>query len=203
MMLFELPEVLSWRSCRKPQFSKRVLGKSIEECLPEKANRITFGHWESDTVLGRKQGGEPAVFTMVERMIGCYLSIRIDHKTIAGVAAAMEQLKEQYGDKFPQVFRSITTDNGNEFAVFSDFEALGTPIYFAHSYFAWERPANERTNRILRKFILKGQSIRDFSPEQLLMFADNVNATSRKRLGYRTPEELFEEHLDKIYAINE
>lgn len=188
---------------KKTAVSKCVLGKSIEECLPEKANRITFGHWESDTVLGRKQGGEPAVFTMVERMIGCYLSIRIDHKTIAGVAAAMEQLKEQYGDKFPQVFRSITTDNGNEFAVFSDFEALGTPIYFAHSYFAWERPANERTNRILRKFILKGQSIRDFSPEQLLMFADNVNATSRKRLGYRTPEELFEEHLDKIYAINE
>jgi transposase, IS30 family len=50
----------------------------------------------------------------------------------------MEQLKEQYGEKFSQVFRSITTDNGSEFAAFSAFEELGTAIYFAHPYSAWE-----------------------------------------------------------------
>ena len=200
--LFELPEVLSRRTRRKPRISKYSLGKSIEERLPEVADRTTFGHWESDTVLGRKSSGEPAVFTIVERLTGCYLSIRIDSKTTAGVAAAMEQLKEQYGDKFSQVFRSITTDNGNEFAAFSAFEALGTEIYFAHPYSAWERPVNERTNRILRRFIPKGRSIHNYTHEQILMFADEINATPRKRLGYRTPEELFEKHLDRIYAIN-
>lgn len=34
------------------------------------------------------------------------------------------------------------------------------------------------------------------------MFADQMNATPRKRLDYRTPEELFEQQLDRIYAIN-
>lgn len=160
----------------------------------------TFGHWESDTVLGRKKSGEPAVFTLVERLTGYYFSIRIDSKTTAGVAAAMEQLKAQYGDRFSQVFRSITTDNGNEFAAFSAFEALGTDIYFAHPYSAWERPVNERTNRLLRRFIPKGRSIHDYTDEQILMFADEIDALPRKRLCYRTPEELFEEQLDRIYA---
>ena len=50
------------------------------------------------------------MFTLVERLTGYYLSIRIDSKTTAGVAAAMEQLKAQYGDRFSRVFRSITTD---------------------------------------------------------------------------------------------
>lgn len=200
--LFELPEVLSRRSRRKPKISKRISGHSIDERSPEVADRNTFGHWEADTVLGRKRDGEPAVFTIVERLTGCYFSIWIDSKTTDGVASAMEQLKEQYGEKFSQVFRSITTDNGSEFAAFSAFENLGTKIYFAHPYSAWERPVNERTNRILRRFLPKGRSIRDYSDEQILLFADEINATPRKRLGYRTPEELFELQLDSIYATS-
>ena len=105
--LFELPEVLSRRSRRKPKISKRISGHSIDERSPEVADRNTFGHWEADTVLGRKRNGEPAVFTIVERLTGCYFSIWIDSKTTDGVASAMEQLKEQYGEKFSQVFRSI------------------------------------------------------------------------------------------------
>ena len=200
--LFELPEVLSRRSRRKPKLSKCILGHSIDERPPEMADRNTFGHWEADTVLGRKRNGEPAVFTIVERLTGCYLSIRIDSKTTTGVSSAMEQLKEQYEEKFSQVFRSITTDNGSEFAAFSAFEDFGMKVYFAHPYSAWERPVNERINRILRRFLPKGRSIHDYSDEQILFFADEINATPRRRLGYRTPEELFEQQLDRIYVIN-
>lgn len=164
--------------------------------------RNTFGHWEADTVLGRKRNGEPVVFTIVERLTGCYLSSWIDSKTTDSIATVMDQLKEQYMEKFSQVFRNLTTDNGSEFAAFSAFETLGTKIYFARPYSAWERPVNERTNRILRKFIPRGRSIRDYTDEQILMFADQMNATPRKRLDYRTPEELFEQQLDRIYAIN-
>lgn len=197
---FDLPEVLSRRSHRKPRLSKRIPGKSIDERPPEVITRNTFGHWQSDTVLERKKSGEPVVFTLMERMTGYYLSIRIDSKTTAGVASAMEQLKAQYGDWFSQVFRSITTDNGSEFGAFSAFEALGTDIYFAHPYSAWERPVNERTNRLLRRFIPKRCSIHDYTDERILMFSDEIDAFPRKRLCYRTPEELFEEQLDRIYV---
>ena len=185
----------------KSRVSKRLNGKSIEERPDEVTQRNTFGHWESDTVLGKKKKGEPAIFTIVERLTGCYLSIRTKEKSSAGITGAMEILHERFGDKFSQVFRTITTDNGNEFAAFSEFEALGTKVYFAHPYSAWERPVNERTNRLLRQYIPKGVSILDFSDEQILMFSDEINALPRKQLGYRTPEELFDDQLDLVYAI--
>lgn len=199
--LFELPEVLSRRQRGKPRVSKRMNGISIDERPKEVTERTMFGHWESDTVVGRKKKGEPAVFTIVERLTGCYLSVRVDEKTTDGVAKAMEQLHAQYGNQFSKVFRTITTDNGNEFAAFSKYEKLGTKIYYAHPYSAWERPVNERTNRMLRRFVPKGISITAYTDEQILMFADEINALPRKRLGYRSPEELFEDQLDIIYSV--
>ena len=47
----------------------------------------------------------------------------------------------------------------------------------------------------------KGVSIDLYSAEQILHFADEMNALPRKRLGYRTPEELFEKFLDKVYSL--
>ena len=62
----------------------------------------------------------------------------------AGYDTIYERIKEQYGEKFSQVFRSITTDNGSEFAAFSAFENLGTKIYFAHPYNPCEDQNNKR-----------------------------------------------------------
>ena len=61
-------------------------------------------------------------------------------------------------------------------------------------YSSWERPVNERSNRILCRFMPKGKSMRNYADDQVLMFSDEINAMPRKRLSYRTPEELFEEH---------
>ncbi len=201
LTLFELPEVLSRRPKGKPRLHKRTYENSIEARPKEVDERIVFGHWESDTVLGLKKKGENAIFTIVERVTGYYLSIKINAKTIDGIANAMAELKEQFGEKFSQVFKSITTDNGSEFADFHSFEELGTQIYFANPYSSWERPVNERTNRILRKFVPKGKSISPFSSEQIVMFSDEINATPTKRLNYHTPEELLEAELDKIYKL--
>lgn len=184
----------------KLRVSKRLNDKSIDFRPAQVTERIQFEHWESDTMLGRKRKGEPAVFTIVERLTGHYLCIRADDKTTTGVTGAMRWLHRLFGSKFSQVFRSITNDNGGEFADFSSFEAYGTEVYFAYPYSAGERPVNERTNRILRRFIPKGKSIAAYSHEQILAFADEINALSRKRFGYHTPEELFEAQLDQIHS---
>ena len=198
--LFELPEILERKQHGKPRISKHLNGKSIENRPDEVNHRNTFGHWESDTVLGRKCKGEGAAFTIVERLTGCYFMLRIEEKTTAAIAFAMEQLRLEFGEQFAEVFRSITTDNGCEFAAFSDMEAYGTDVYFAHLYSSWKRPVNERSNRMLRRFLPKGTSMNSYSNEQMIMFADEINAMPRKRLGYRTAEELFDEQLDIIYS---
>lgn len=63
-----------------------------------------------------------------------------------------------------------------------------------------ERPQNERHNGLFRTFVPKGVSIEAFSAEYILAAADELNGRPRKKLGYRTPEELFDEFLDSVYA---
>lgn len=117
---FELPEALARGQHSKSRISKRCNGKSIDLRPAEVLERIQFGHWESDTVIGKKKKGEPATFTIVERLTGFCLTIRISGKTTEGVANAMQQLHYEFGEWFSQIFRTITTDNGGEFTAFSE-----------------------------------------------------------------------------------
>lgn len=74
-------------------------------------------------------------------------------------------------------------------------------MYFAHPYSSWERPQNERHNRIFRRFVPKGISIDRYTAEQILEYADSMNSLPRKILGYMAPEELFEAFLDQLYSV--
>ena len=100
--------------------------------------------------------------------------------------------------RFSQIFKTIT---GPEFENLSQFESLGTKMYFTHSYSSWERAQNERHNGLLRDFIPKGMSIERFSDEDILNMADTLNQRPRRALGYHTPSELFDAFLDEVYAI--
>ena len=113
---------------------------------------------------------------------------------------AMRQLYSEYGNQFSTIFKTITTDNGSEFEAFADVQQWGTKVFFAHPYSSWERAINERHNGLLRRYIPKGTSIERYTPEEVKGFADEINALPRKRLGYRTPDDLFEDFLDSIYA---
>ncbi|XOQ44706.1 MAG: IS30 family transposase [Clostridium sp.] len=199
----DFPEALS-RKPRKnqPRKSKRFLGKSIDERPETVSTKEEYGHWEIDTVVGHKAGHESVVLTLVEKKSDYYIAIKIPGKDAESVMAAMETLREEYGEaKFSEVFKTITADNGTEFERLSELETWGVGIYFTHPYSSWERAQNERHNRIFRRYVPKGVSIEKYSAEQILWFADEMNELPRKHLGYRTPAELFEEFLDQVYSI--
>ena len=159
-----------------------------------------IGHWEADTVVGRKSKGESVVFTLVERVTNKYIAIKIPERTADSAAYAMNLLYEKYGDKFSEVFKTITADNGPEFSEFASFEKWGTKIYLAHPYSSWERSRNEHHNGMLREFIPKGVSINKYTDDEILTFADSMNVRPRRSLGYHYPDELFDAFLDQIYA---
>ncbi|MCQ4689557.1 IS30 family transposase [Clostridium sp. SL.3.18] len=201
---FDIPEALS----RKPRKSvsrrnKRIYGKSIDERPEEAMERIICGHWEIDTVVGHRAGKESVVLTLVEKVTDFYLAIKIPGKNADAVIAALEVLREEYGDEyFSVIFKSITADNGTEFERLAELEEWGVDIYFAHPYSSWERAQNERHNRLFRRYVPKGVTIDNYSSEQILSFADEMNALPRKILGYCTPEELFDEFLDQVYSVD-
>ena len=87
--------------------------------------------------------------------------------------------------------KTITADNGLEFADISDFENKILSIYFARPYSAWERGSNERHNGSLRRFIPKGKRIESSSEHTLRRTIHWCNNLSRKILHYKTPQEVF------------
>ena len=60
--------------------------------------------------------------------------------------------------------------------------------------------SNERHNGLLRRFIPKGKRIGKYTSDDILLTADWCNLLPKKILGYKSPDDLFENELDKIYA---
>ena len=197
LTLFDMPDILKRIKNKKlSRENKRLNGRSIEERPPVGTE---FGHWEIDTVVGMKIKGS-CILTLIEKQTRYYITIRISGKTSKAVLEAMNELHKEYGERFCQVFKSITADNGTEFTNLSSIEKWGTQVYFAHPYSSWERPQNERHNGLLRRFIPKGKSIEEYSDEEVLRYSDEINTLPRRCLQYKTPDELFEAKLDEIYA---
>jgi len=201
LSVMELPEALKRKkSYKRGRKNKKNYGTSIEERPQIVNSRTEEGHWEGDTVVGRRHGKEAVILTLLEKKTQHYLAVRIAGKTSEAVNAAMAKLREEYGAHFSSVFKTITVDNGSEFSDFTEVERWGTKVYYARPYTSWERPQNERHNGMLRSYIPKGVSIEKFSDDDILWAADAINSLPRKKLGYCTPEELFEAFLDIIYA---
>ncbi len=197
----DLPEKLSRNTKKhKARENKRNLGRSIEERSGIVDLREEFGHWEIDSVLGKKNENEPAVVALTERKYRNSIWLKVKNHSAEAVDKALDKLLETFGDKYRKVFKTITSDNGSEFANLSRLENKGIGIYFTHPYTSCEKGTVECHNRMLRRFIPKGKSIDDYTADEIMIFADIINALPRKLLGYHTPEELFDTELDRIYA---
>lgn len=180
---------------------KMKLGTSIDERPKSVDTREEFGHWEIDTVRGLKSKEDNVLLTITERQTRNSIIRLIPSKTADAVKKALEEIKTLFGSKFSQVFKTITGDNGLEFAELSTLEKdTETKVYFAHPYSSHERGTNERHNGLIRRFIPKGVQISKFDIEYIAFIEDWCNQLPRKILGYQSPEELFDEALDIIYS---
>ena len=184
--------------------NKKKLGTSISDRPNYIENREEFGHWEIDCVLGEKSNKDNVLLTLVERKTRYAIISEMPSHSAIAVTKALDKIKDFFGSKFSEVFKSITADNGSEFANLSELEQkteIKTKVYFAHPYSSFEKGTNERHNGLIRRFIPKGKRISDYSLETISFIENWMNTLPRKLLHYKTPEELFEIHLDEIYSL--
>ena len=197
----DLPEKLKRNTkIAKARENKKNLGKSIEERPEIVEFRTEFGHWEIDTVIGKKDENEPCVLTLTERMTRMSFWLKARNHTAEAIMDALNEVISYFPGKLSEVFKTITGDNGSEFSMLSMLEKYNIGVYFTHPYSSCEKGTNECHNKMLRRFIPKGKSINDYDAEDICFFADCINGLPRKILNYATPEDLFELQLDKIYA---
>lgn len=148
--------------------------------------RRTIGHWEIDTVIGT--GSRHCLVSVVERKSGYVMIGKLKART----KECLNQRTVQLISRHPEKFDTITADNGTEFHDYADIEeATGVRFYFATPYHSWERGTNENTNGLIRQYIPKGTSMAQLTQPRCNAIAKKLNTRPRKRLGYRSPEELF------------
>lgn len=160
--------------------------RSISERPAVVAQRRRIGDWEADTIIG--QNHRQAIVSVVERKSKLTLLKRVAHRTAAAVELALSELLKP----FPQRCHTITSDNGKEFANHQAIAAnLRAAFYFAHPYASWERGLNENTNGLVRQYFPKKSSFSKITDRDVQKVMDRLNNRPRKRLGFKTPNQVF------------
>jgi IS30 family transposase len=154
---------------------------SIRQRPKEAASRHTPGHWEGDTLMGRRSSTHK-LLALTERS-SRYLVLKrpIEHNLMRSVIHGLQGLP----------LKTLTFDNGAEFSKYQRVtDALGIPVYFADPGRPGQRGTCENTIGLVRQYIPKGTSGMHLSRNQIQRLADKLNHRPRKCLGFRTPYEV-------------
>jgi IS30 family transposase len=187
-----------WRHlrCQKPYRKRYGSGRErrgqipgrvgIEQRPLEIERRERIGHWEADTIHGRRRQG--AVLSLLER---CSRLRRLG-KLPQATAEAVRVATRRRLLPLAHAVDSLTADNGKEFAGHAHISAdLDADFYFADPYSSWQRGTNENTNGLIRQYLPKSRDLTSLTGPELRRIENRLNYRPRKCLGYLTPYEAF------------
>jgi IS30 family transposase len=206
------------RSLRMPRArSKRVAWAHvtadalISERPAEADDRAIAGHWEGDLIIGTSRS---AIGTLVDRTTRFTVLVHLPRERGWGKSAPVKNgpALSGYGalsmnkaltaalNKLPaQVVKSLTWDRGKELSAHAAFTSkTGVPVFFADPNSPWQRGTNENTNGLLRQYFPKGTDLSRWTRGDLAAVAHALNSRPRKTLGWRTPAEAMEHHLQSL-----
>ena len=181
-----------WKHCRhqlkhrRRQVSKpyvAVQNRTMIDERPADWDGATPGDFEMDTIVGKD--GKGAIVTLVEKNTNFTLARKLpEGKNAKALAQAVILMLLPYIGKI----RSITTDNGSEFAEHLLIaKRLKTKIFFAHPYSSWEKGCIEYHNKLIRQYIPKGTDFDIISDNMLKEIIIKINRRPRMKLGFSSP----------------
>lgn len=180
---------------RREKTEKRIKksgGRSIEERSESIERREELGHWEMDTVVGKK-GSKACLLVLTERVSRKEIILKLSEKKSSCVVNGLKHIRERFKKSFHKRFKSITSDNGSEFMDSKSIEEMGIVYFYAHSYCSYERGSNENNNRFIRRFIRKGTDIGKYSKRCIKKIEKYINAYPRKQFGGKSADEMYKE----------
>jgi len=177
------------KAYRKVRAARLPKGDSIEDRPQEINERELFGDWEMDTVESCK-GDLHRLLVLTERKFRREIIIKMPDGTMASTVKALDRLERRLGSRlFRKIFRTITVDNGSEFADCEGIERScltkqkRTHVYYCHPYSAFERGSNENANILIRRWLPKGTNLAEVTTQQIKKIENWMNDYPRGILG--------------------
>lgn len=154
-------------------------GKSIRKRDKKIYKRAEYGHWEIDTVVsGHRTGSKACLITLAERKSRFYKAINSPNRHADVVAKLIIDYLKQFP---PELVKTITTDNGSEFAKWEQIEKeLNCKVYFCDKFCAWQKGTNENLNGLLREFFPKGYNLGRYTQVYIDKKVELINNRPRK-----------------------
>ena len=175
--------------CGTPR--QRFRGRRIAERPAIVESRKRVGDWEGDTIVGK---GLSRVVTLVDRKSGLLRMRRVPNgeadTVMRAVVHALHPLQTRV--------HTLTWDNGSEFAEHAVIDiTLHAKSYFADPYSSWQRGSNENTNGLVRQYLPKRCDLGAYTDADIQAIEDKINRRPRKRLGFRTPQQVFDASFNR------
>lgn len=149
--------------------------------------RSQAGHWEVDTVLGRR--ALTSLQILVERKTRYVRLKKLSVRTAVEMARVLKRSLACYPK---QMRRTLTYDNGRENVHhLSVNETLGTKSYFCEPMHSWEKGSVENAAGLVRRRLPKKTDFAMVSKGRVKSIERWLNGLPRKCLGFKTAAEAF------------
>jgi transposase, IS30 family len=161
--------------------------RSITERPAEVQGRNAPGHWEADFMMFSQSG--QGLLILHERQTRFSMVYRpTDRKAVPTARNIARQLRKLP----PAMRRTISFDNGNEFAEHHRLQKiLGIQTFFCDPHSPWQKGGVENSIGRLRRLLPRKTNLNSITPADIRRYAYRLNNTPRKCLDYTTPAEAF------------
>lgn len=184
-----LPRRRKRRMVKGFRVPRRILKGELPS-IDERPVLSGVGHWEDDSIVYTPTS-PIRLRTTNELRSGLVFIDKVSERTMR----AANQATIQRLSLLPKQYRqTLTRDRGAENLGYAELEkVLGIKCYFAHPYHSWERGANENLNGLIRRYLPKGTDFSTVTDAQLKHIEHLINSRPRKRLGWKSPYQVFYE----------
>lgn len=183
---------------------RNIKGVSIEKRPEQISAREEFGHWEMDSVIGKKTNST-TLLVLTERKTRHEIIEKMKAHTANEVRKALNRIEKRYKSGFYEIFKTITVDNGAEFQDFKSIEKAlyrvgnRTQVYYCHPNSPHERGSNENCNELIRRWFPKGSDFDTTVTASKVKEVETwVNLYPRKIHKGQCAESLFVKELCKL-----
>lgn len=162
----------------------------LAERPAEAAGRSTAGHWEAD-LMGFARHGQN-ILMLHERMSRVLVGSRLGSKRAEPIAQALKAALEP----LPAALRrTVTFDNGTEFARHHELNQAGIATYFCDPHAPWQKGGIENAIGRMRRFLPRKTDLESLDNQLFAQLILRYNNTPRKCLDWKTPAEAFSDHM--------